>query len=258
MDLTQRWARGRSVTGDSAHFTGGAEPFKLVDSSGHRTHAGNGFQEPQSAAFTVHPGTLLDAENSILAATKSGIAEFESFKDRVLSEESWIFFAEDKSSTVPSYHAGHYVWQGDERVWKQPDTYADVKDPNPGQTADLQGQQNSLLQAVGGAIQLVGVFVGKLNDAAQIYAEADKQSWADAYDVPMDDGLHTPGVFGTKTAGGPPGGGETHGHGAGEHAPLHDGKNTPGVFGTKTGGDEPDHIGKLSTPEIFGIHGGHA
>ncbi|MFI5935026.1 hypothetical protein [Actinoplanes sp. NPDC051494] len=195
VDLTQDWPTGRHVSGANEDLIGFKAPTsngnggwtnsdgKPVDEHGNLlpdASAPTGDPAaPDLRSYKVSPGEMHDAETTILAAMKGQITDFESFRDSAISRSSWVFYTGKESDTVSHYHQGvplnpNVKWSGaydDGSGW-----YAAVKDPHPDQTAEIQYNQYQLLQGVGGVMQLVGDFVGKLNNAAQIYAGADIHS----------------------------------------------------------------------------------
>ncbi|MET8525262.1 hypothetical protein [Micromonospora sp. NPDC005172] len=204
VDLTQTWPDAKTINGDNGNYTDpasaapkppdvqadGAGGFK--DSYGRPTND-NGILvddkkvplepgQPMMGSFTVHLDTVHSAEQTLLHEAQNQIAQFEAFRDEVVSQESWIFFAENPEALIPHYHENNLDSSSDftnTNIFSYPEgTYADAKDSNPEETAKLVHAQNQLLQGCGTAIHLVGTFIGKLNDAGQMYAGADRASWA--------------------------------------------------------------------------------
>jgi hypothetical protein len=95
-----------------------------------------------------------------------------------MKRASWIFYAPSYEATQVSKHAGDPVGGNHYAAWTpgRDEYYASVKDPHPEQTEQIQYNQYQLLQSVGGVLELVGQYVGKLNNTAQIYAAADINS----------------------------------------------------------------------------------
>ena len=217
VDLTQVWPTARPVTGlDSDLVTPPSAPqvqndgdmrraggFYVLDDDGKRIPTdkdGNRLPEidpvngevidppePPQESFVANVAEIFDMENNILKATNQAIIDFENFKKERLENETWIFFAKTRESTEPYYHkliddsntSTNKVHDGDSSHSQRAGTYADVVDPHPETTAEMVQTQNALIQAIGGAIQRVGQYAGKLNDAAQLYAGADRSSWID-------------------------------------------------------------------------------
>lgn len=195
VDLTQEWPTGRHVSGANEDLIG----FKAPTPDGHGGYTnsdgkpvdehGNLLPDPNAAqgdpaapdlrSYDVSPGQMRDAETTILAAMKGQISDFETFRDSAIAKSSWVFWATKESDTVAVYHQGvplnpNVKWIGaydDGSGW-----YSPYKDPHPDQTAEIQYNQFQLLQGCGAVLELVGEFVGKLNNAAQIYAGADVHS----------------------------------------------------------------------------------
>ncbi|MEU0547341.1 hypothetical protein [Micromonospora sp. NPDC005979] len=204
VDLTQTWSDAKTINGDNGNYTdpasvtpkppdvrpdgeGGFEDSYgrptndkgvLVDDNDVPLDPG----QPFMGSFTVHLDTVHSAEQTLLHEAQNQIAQFEAFRDEVVSQEAWIFFAENAEDLIPHYHENYQDNAGDytnNNVFEYPEgTYADAKDGNPEETAKLVHAQNQLLQGCGTAIHLVGTFIGKLNDAGQMYAGADRASWA--------------------------------------------------------------------------------
>jgi hypothetical protein len=183
IDLTQNWDEGREVTGEESMFTSGSgtstheqgpgKPQPNDDSGGSdgnnttaTSRGGNVPPAPTWGQIKVSPATMEAAESTILSATKGQITDFESFRDRILKDQDWVYWAESE------YTSTHVTGNG-KASWIAPSP----KDPNPKDTAKAVDSENRLLQACGATIQLVGTFVGQLNDSAQLYASADKSSF---------------------------------------------------------------------------------
>ncbi|GLZ01018.1 hypothetical protein [Actinoplanes sp. NBRC 103695] len=210
VDLTQLWPTARPVTGLDSDLVIPPKPpvvqndgdikrdggFYVVDDKGQHIATdkdGNplpvidpGTGEivdppmPTITEFKANVAEIFDFENTILKATNQAIDDFEKFKNERLENETWIFFAKNKEGTIPYYHSGLGGNQSDQDNTALPEgTYADVIDPDPAKTTDLIQTQNALMQAIGGAIERVGQYAGKLNDAAQLYAGADRAAWID-------------------------------------------------------------------------------
>ncbi|MFE9191941.1 hypothetical protein ACFYL6_20255 [Micromonospora sp. NPDC007208] len=203
VDLTQTWSDAKTINGDNGNYT---DPASVVPKAPDvRSDGEGGFEDsygrptndkgilvddnnvpldpgqPFMGSFTVHLDTVYSAEQTLLHEAKNQIAQFEAFRDEVVSQEAWIFFAENAEDLVPYYHDDEPLAasDGSNNQWDVPaGTYADGKDGNPEETAKLVHAQNQLLQGCGTAIHLVGTFVGKLNDTGQMYAGADRASWA--------------------------------------------------------------------------------
>lgn len=198
VDLTQHWDKAPTVTGENDKLSTWIAPkaaengdFVLVDADGKEildektgkpvTVDADGDPLPQKppegaevkdppvppigGRYSVSPGEIFDAQNVILAETNRQIDEFERFRDDVLAKEKWIFFAQTEEDAAP-----------------KKDGKPGTKDADPKRTETLIGTQNALLQSVGGAIQLAGELVARLNDTAQIYAGADRRAWLDEED----------------------------------------------------------------------------
>ncbi|WP_433385992.1 hypothetical protein [Micromonospora sp. KLBMP9576] len=204
VDLTQNWPTARTVTGESSDLVtpppapevkqeSDGSYYVLGENDEHIPTDGQGVPtpktdptsgepldpaEPGDVTVKVNVGSLYDAETAILRLTNAAIDDFESFKNGRLDNETWVFYAKNRESTIPRHYLDE-TEAGEE--WMMPtEAYGpDVEDPDPEKTAEIVQTQNALLQAIGGAIQRVGRFAGMYNDAAQIYAAADRSSWID-------------------------------------------------------------------------------
>lgn len=204
VDLTQNWPSARTVTGKSSDLVNPPpapevkqEPdgsyYVLGEDDEHiptdhegvpkpKTDPATGEpldpEEPGDTAVKVNVGSLYDAENAILKLTSAAIDDFERFKNERLDNELWIFYAKDKESTEDRTYT-RSPEAGEEFFVSFETTGPEVEDPHPERTAEIVQTQNALLQGIGGAIHRVGRFAGMYNDAAQIYAAADRSSWID-------------------------------------------------------------------------------
>ncbi|WP_422747585.1 hypothetical protein [Micromonospora sp. WMMD1219] len=188
VDLEQSWRWGKAVTGkeeDLVGFTsdqgggggggGGGGDDRLTKI------APNGPQQPDLSFLDVSPGQIRDAETAILMATATQIEDFERFRDSAMAKANWIFWASSEEDAKLVKHNAMHInppnqhWQGTQTDGTD-GIYASYKDPHPEQTQELQYAQIQLLQGCGGVLELVGQFVGRLNNAAQIYASADINS----------------------------------------------------------------------------------
>lgn len=165
-DIPKSDGKGGWVNNDGEPVTEEGAPLPAADGS---------IPAPDLSDWKVSTGSLRDAENRILDLTTTEIDEFETFRDSVMKRASWIFYAERYEDTQVTKHSGDPVQGNHYAAWSTgPDEYyASVKDPHPEQTEQIQYNQYQLLQSVGGVLELVGQYVAKLNNTAQIYASAD-------------------------------------------------------------------------------------
>ncbi|MEU7841642.1 hypothetical protein AB0B39_11760 [Micromonospora sp. NPDC049114] len=168
-DIPQSDGKGGWVNSDGEPVTEEGAPLPAADGS---------VPEPDLSDWQVSTGDIHDAENRILKLTQTEIDEFEKFRDSVMQRASWIFYAPSYAATQVSKHAGDPIGGNHYAAWSAgPDEYyPSVKDPHPEQTEQIQYNQYQLLQGVGGVLELVGQYVAKLNNTAQIYAAADINS----------------------------------------------------------------------------------
>jgi hypothetical protein len=130
---------------------------------------------PHVSDYTVVPGSIRDTEITLMKVIHTQIDEFEKFKADVDSKASWIFFTANASDLAPQWVDDHYSMRPYTHV---PGHYeSGVTDPNPDATAEIIDSQNALLRTVADGIELAGRMVGLLNNAAQVYAQADKRSY---------------------------------------------------------------------------------
>lgn len=154
--IASGWATAHSITGKD-----------VIGSDGAKSSDGADLPEPTSI-FSVTPGTIKEAEDTILKEVGTQIDNFESFKKKVWARGGWVFITDNPNDPMPHDMMGNAI---------------------PGQARDLVDGQNQLLRTVADSIELVGQFVARLNNAAQFYAEADIQSFGDA-GVPDIDKVH--------------------------------------------------------------------
>ncbi|NGM15649.1 hypothetical protein O3597_04055 [Verrucosispora sp. WMMA2044] len=168
-DIPQPDGNGGWVNHEGEPVTEEGAPLPAADGS---------IPAPDLGDWKVSTGDIRDAEDRILTLTKTEIDQFESFRDSVMQRASWIFYAENYADTQVSRHSGDRIQGNHYAAWSDgPDEYyASVKDPHPEQTEQIQYNQYQLLQSVGGVLELVGQYVAKLNNTAQIYAAADINS----------------------------------------------------------------------------------
>ncbi|WP_432990713.1 hypothetical protein [Dactylosporangium sp. CA-233914] len=126
--------------------------------------------EPDGRRFSLTPSTIRDTENKILQELGKQVEDFEGFKKKVLNYGGWVFVAENPGDIGKVVQA-----QGENNKNGPMDVL--WKDPNPAKTQEIVDGQVSLIRAVGDSIELVAQLVVRLNNAAQIYAEADIQSF---------------------------------------------------------------------------------
>jgi hypothetical protein len=205
VDLTQTWDDAKTINGDAANFTDPASAApkgpdvhgdgkggynnsngEPTDKNGNRIDKdGNPVDPPPPTMgdFIVQLDMIHRANDAILHETKNQIFLFEAFRDEVVRDESWMFITDDPQKLIPYHHKkkGAAKPETERGLTGNRDsgTWADVKDPNPENTAEVIASQHDLLQAVGSSIHLIGTFSGLLNDAGQMYAGADRASWAE-------------------------------------------------------------------------------
>ena len=95
---------------------------------------------PDVAAFKINPGSLRDAENTLLAQTQTEVTGYMELRAKVIESYGWNW--------------GMGVHDTDK----------------------IKRIQDNMLLAVASSIHMSGVYVAKLNDAAQTYADADNKS----------------------------------------------------------------------------------
>ncbi|WP_432827546.1 hypothetical protein [Dactylosporangium sp. CA-092794] len=116
-------------------------PSAMVYGGSDGTAGGGGADQPYTR-FSVHTGSIRDAENTILVESNKMVVEYGNLREMVLESASWDF-----------------TGGGD-----------------PADNHKVKMIQDNLLTGVAGVIHLAGVFTAKLNDAAQVYAKADAAS----------------------------------------------------------------------------------
>ncbi|MFF5175365.1 hypothetical protein ACFY3U_22415 [Micromonospora sp. NPDC000089] len=166
-DIPQSDGKGGWVDSDGTPVTKDGAPLPAADGS---------IPEPTGNSWMVSTGSIREAEDTILGRTKTEIGVFEEFRDSVMSRASWIFYAESYEHTVVHQFGSKNPRPGnDPRAYQNDEiTYEpSVVDPHPEQTEQLQYYQYQMLQSMGGALELVGQYVAKLNNSAQLYASAD-------------------------------------------------------------------------------------
>jgi hypothetical protein len=132
---------------------------------------------PVEPEIQVSTSSIRDAENTLIAEGKHQVSEFETFKQKILNEEKWVFLVSDPHDMDPVYHKGGHGKADFMGQVKPEGTYPDFTDPNPEQTQKTIDGQHSLLNACGGCIESIGHFTAMLNDTAQSYALADEHSF---------------------------------------------------------------------------------
>jgi hypothetical protein len=116
---------------------------------------------PTHRAYEVSPGSIRDTENTLLRVTREQVAHYEDFKTYVNDRKEWIFSFYDSDSRytgVPGFRGGSVI-----------------KDHplNPETAEKSRIAMDQGLLAVANVIELVGLYIGMLNNSAQGYAEAD-------------------------------------------------------------------------------------
>ncbi len=125
--LTQIWQLAPDIPGEFVFFSesGTGTPPTTI---------------PTVAAFTVVPGDLRAAENTLLTETNTQVTGYMGLRTSVLA----------------------FDWRKYGLSWHD--------------AAKMKSMQDNMLVGVAESIHAVGVYVGKLNDAAQLYAKADYDS----------------------------------------------------------------------------------
>ena len=168
-ELTVEERTARSVTGDNL--------FNPPDEPGDEK---KDLVEPTVRAFAVSPADLRFAQNKILKELDRQVDDFEIFKNDVLSKGGWIFYAKNEGAMQDSFERRiHEGGSKQSKEWVDGKDLPPHEDPNPEQTQMLVDSQLTLLKSVSGSIQAVAQYVARINNAAQFYAQADKQSFGE-------------------------------------------------------------------------------
>src|SRR5262249_24416989 len=132
---------------------------------------------PVEQDFAVSTGGIKDAEDQLILSGKWNVEKFEAFKKKVLEEEKWVSLVSDPKDMEPYYHSPHGDTGKDRDNGVIGGTYADFTDPDPETTQKTIDSQHGLLRAVGDAYEGIGHYIAMLNNAAQMYALADENSY---------------------------------------------------------------------------------
>lgn len=128
-----------------------------------------------SESFSVELGELMTAESTCLGAVSTAVDDYETLADAVNNAiSSPSLFGQTVGANPPS----GMVWNGNVS-YSFPADDADT-DPLDTEGIDfaqsINPQMQQLLQAVANGIESMGTFAALLNNAAQMYTDADAQS----------------------------------------------------------------------------------
>jgi hypothetical protein len=165
LSFNNGWQNARDVTGDESafHFAGQSEPMTEEEI---KEKFGAG---PANTTYAVDPGSIRDAEATILSSLNEEVSAYETFKQDALGKVQWIFLTDNEHGLEPKHNDGHtgpFGWVEGADVT--------VKDPNPAMTTMLISNLEQVLRTCGDALHMTGDFATMLNNAAQYYAQADK------------------------------------------------------------------------------------
>jgi hypothetical protein len=145
--LKQIWPEAPHIPGENVKLGGGG--------------GGQNQAPPSHKPYSVSPGSIRDAENTLLQETGRQVEHYESFKNYVNERKEWIFsFAssDTRYTAVPGFRSGSIT--KDHPV-------------NPDTAHNTLVAQDQGLVAVANVIELAGQFIARLNNSGQSYAMAD-------------------------------------------------------------------------------------
>jgi hypothetical protein len=146
--LTQIWATAPHIPGDDPDDTLNGSPGSAP-----------GTPSKAITAFAVSPGSIEEAENTILAETQTAVTAYDAFREKVQSEQGWAFSINNPGMLTETVQ-GH-------------PTLTPGNLPNQDATNQFIIAQDQALRGAGDAIELAGKYVAWLNDAAQAYGATD-------------------------------------------------------------------------------------
>jgi hypothetical protein len=159
--LAQPWGlTGPHIDGHPRHMTDPPADAPKAD------------RPPSHPAYVVAPGSIYAATGQLLANTQEQISGYDALKAHVESTKGWIFWAggpQVPDAIIPG-------------PWEVADPPR-FRDEHPADTAKVVAIQDNLLMQVADVITLAGAFVEVLNNAAQFYTWADKNSVPPQLDV---------------------------------------------------------------------------
>jgi hypothetical protein len=157
---------------DLAMVWGTAPGFSALGSGG---SASSSSTPPVASDLSIDLGSLLDGENSMLSASSTIVAAYESLKQQFQSGEDSVFGQGAKTYT--SVATG--VSQDPVATHSQADpiqsmaqAFANGQNGQPG----MNDVEAYALQQIGNAMALVGEFIALMNSSGNSYATADTNS----------------------------------------------------------------------------------
>ncbi|MDT5027291.1 MAG: hypothetical protein QOE61_3717 [Micromonosporaceae bacterium] len=137
-----------------------------------RTSDGNGAPPPPQSdfnAYSVDPGSMRDAEMGMRAPVENTITVYEDTKHWLDAQKGWLYSFDNAAVPGMTYGSG--------RNGGPPAQIPMYQQGNPAAVAQMIAANDAALQSVTDVVELAGVYMATLNDAAQVFAEADKKSF---------------------------------------------------------------------------------
>jgi hypothetical protein len=173
VSLDEDWKTAKDVTGNESDFSTAGKKSQGSLYEQMVLHFKAVFKPPpDNTEFQVDPGSIRDAENTILTNLSAEIDAFETFKKNALAKAQWIFLTDNENGLAHKEGETGQVFMGMQNTAKPADLT--IKDPTPGLTTSWIYKLELLLKSSGDALHMSGQFAAMLNDAAQYYAQADK------------------------------------------------------------------------------------
>lgn len=146
----------------------------LIPNAGAGTGSSSTQNSPVADGFSIDLRELMAAESSCLSAVSAAVDAYGTLAGVVNNAVgSASVFGQNVTTEVTG-------WTYVNGVTYAPPASNSNPDPLDSEGSDfaksINPQMQQLLQAVGGAIEAMGVFTALLNDAGQMYAETDSQS----------------------------------------------------------------------------------
>lgn len=134
---------------------------------------------PPCGPIEVHLGTLRDAEQTMLACSRTIVDEYEALKNKVMSSKDGVF---GQHATVQQITGGQAGVDGNTYngagagVTEEKTVASPISDLANTFASEINPAQEKVLFQIANAVEVVGQYIAAVNRAGQSYGHADRKS----------------------------------------------------------------------------------
>jgi hypothetical protein len=153
-----------------------ADPNELLN--GKEGGADGGESNPPAEAFTVNLRSVGEQVNNMLGTSRELVNEYEALKAKVMANPDTIFGQTSMTTDAEDNPSSAYLAPGTVNPPANGDTHwaTDYQEPAKEFAKLMNPHQQKTLETIGGALDAVGQYIARVNNAGQVYAQSDRKS----------------------------------------------------------------------------------